>query len=190
MDLPSKLLTGDRCSPALVQGSPTKKPMNHAAKEARFCRKPRWNMRFSDNMAFSGEARRTVAWRRVGVMAVVTIAVAMLPGMASAKPFTDYFKPTPIVCPPTSNIWGDKAVVPRDTCNGLEDTTGTPTVRPKWMYWDGKILRGADGKSGSPVSLRAHRLPIHSPSQRWTASCARASASRSYLGAWVRRILP
>lgn len=83
---------------------------------------------------------------RIGATAAAVLAGMVAPRMASAKPFTDYFKPTPIVCPPTSNIWGDKAVLPRDTCNGLEDTSGTPSVRPKYMYWDGKILRGADGK--------------------------------------------
>jgi hypothetical protein len=97
-------------------------------------------------------------------LAAIAITAFVLPGMAHARPFTDYFKPTPIVCPPTSNIWGDKAVLPRDTCNGLEDTTGTPSVRPKWMYWDGKILRGADGK-------------YHMYSSRW--------AHANGMGAWV-----
>jgi hypothetical protein len=53
----------------------------------------------------------------------------------------DYFLPTPIVCPLTSNTWGAASVLPRDTCNGLEDSTNT-----QWNYWDGKILEGADGK--------------------------------------------
>ena len=74
------------------------------------------------------------------------IAGLLLPRDAFAKTFTDYFKPTPIVCPATSNTWGDKAVLPRDMCNGLEDAAGTPTVKPQWMYWDGKILRAGDGK--------------------------------------------
>jgi hypothetical protein len=83
---------------------------------------------------------------RASLTAALAFAGFALSEDALAKPFTDYFKPTPIVCTPTSSIWGDKAVLPRDTCNGLEDTTGTPTVRPKWMYWDGKILKAADGK--------------------------------------------
>lgn len=59
----------------------------------------------------------------------------------------NYFKPTPIVSSPlTSNIWGASGVIPRDKCNGLQDQTGTQTTAPKWLYWDGKILRAKDGK--------------------------------------------
>ena len=114
-------------------------------------------------------------------MAAVTIAGLVLPGVASAKPFTDYFKPTPIVCPPTSNIWGDKALVPRDTCNGLEDTTGTPTVRPKWMYWDGKILRGADGK----YHMFADRWPHANGMGAWVNSETIHATSSALLGPYT-----
>jgi MYXO-CTERM domain-containing protein len=60
---------------------------------------------------------------------------------AGTKTLIDYFLPTPIVCPLTSNTWGAAGVLPRDTCNGLEDSTNK-----QWQYWDGKILKGADGK--------------------------------------------
>ena len=83
---------------------------------------------------------------RISLVAAGLVAGIGLPGYASAKPFTDYFKPVPIFCPAHLQHLGDVAVIPRDTCNGLEDTSGTPTVRPNWMSWDGKILRGADGK--------------------------------------------
>ena len=83
---------------------------------------------------------------RVPWVATCVIACAGLPTHAWAKAFTDYFKPTATVCPPTSSTWGDKAVLPRDTCNGLEDGTATATVKAKWMYWDGKLLRDTDGK--------------------------------------------
>jgi hypothetical protein len=108
--------------------------------------------------------RSVVTGARVGVRGVVFIVGILLPSAASAATFTDYFKPTPIVCPSTSNTWGDKAVLPRDTCNGLEDTTGTPTVRSKWMYWDGKILRSPDGK-------------YHMYADRWSHA--------NGMGAWV-----
>jgi hypothetical protein len=104
-----------------------------------------------------------------------------LPGVASAGTFTDYFKPTPIVCSPTSNAWGDKAVIPRDTCNGLEDTTGTPTVRPKWMYWDGKILRGADGK----YHMFADRWPHANGMGDWVNSETIHATSAALLGPYV-----
>ena len=73
----------------------------------------------------------------------------IVPGIAAAQTGTllfDYFKPTPIVCSPlTRNIWGVDSVIPRDSCNGLEDRTGTQTKAPAWMYWDGVIIHGTDG---------------------------------------------
>jgi hypothetical protein len=88
---------------------------------------------------------------------VPSLAGAALPGIAAAQPaktFIDYFQPTPITCPLTSKAWGCTAtgssppncvagtgVVPRDTCNGIE----SPTNPPGYYYWDGKIVRAADG---------------------------------------------
>jgi MYXO-CTERM domain-containing protein len=79
---------------------------------------------------------------------VVTSCVAFLlparmAGAADAgtKTLIDYFQPTPIVCPLTSSTWGAAGVLPRDTCNGLEDATNK-----QYQYWDGKILKGSDGK--------------------------------------------
>lgn len=57
------------------------------------------------------------------------------------KTFIDYFKPMPIISPLTTNVWGAATVGPRDTNNGLEDMT-----IKQWNYWDGKIIKGADGK--------------------------------------------
>jgi hypothetical protein len=114
--------------------------------------------------------------------AAATLLVGLvLPGYASAKTFTDYFKPTPMVCPPTSNTWGDKGVLPRDTCNGLEDTTGTPTVKPKWMYWDGKILRAADGK----YHMFADRWSHANGMGDWVNSDTVHAVSTALLGPYV-----
>jgi MYXO-CTERM domain-containing protein len=63
------------------------------------------------------------------------------PATAQTKTLIDYFLPTPIVCPLTSSTWGAAGVLPRDTCNGLEDSTNK-----QWQYWDGKIFKGPDGK--------------------------------------------
>jgi MYXO-CTERM domain-containing protein len=60
---------------------------------------------------------------------------------ASGADFITYFQPTPIVGQLDSTAWGTAAVGPRDTSNGLED----PTMA-KWAYWDGKIIKGPDGK--------------------------------------------
>jgi hypothetical protein len=59
----------------------------------------------------------------------------------AAKTFIDYFQPMPITSPLTTNVWGAATVGPRDTQNGLEDVT-----MKQWDYWDGKIIKGADGK--------------------------------------------
>ena len=74
----------------------------------------------------------------VGVLALAPAARAADGG---TKTLIDYFQPTPIVCPLTSSTWGAAGVLPRDTCNGLEDSTNK-----LYQYWDGKILKGADGK--------------------------------------------
>jgi MYXO-CTERM domain-containing protein len=71
----------------------------------------------------------------------VVMSFVGAPSPAAAKTLIDYFQPTPIVCPLTSSTWGAAGVLPRDTCNGLEDATNK-----QWQYWDGKILKGADGK--------------------------------------------
>ena len=59
-----------------------------------------------------------------------------------AKTFIDYFKPIPVTPGALSrDIWGAATVGPRDPKNGLEDVT-----MKQWDYWDGKILKGEDGK--------------------------------------------
>jgi hypothetical protein len=59
----------------------------------------------------------------------------------AAKTLIDYFQPTPIYNTLSSTAWGAAAVGPRDIHNGLEDTT-----IKQWCYWDGKIIKGPDGK--------------------------------------------
>jgi hypothetical protein len=89
---------------------------------------------------------------RVAISAAF-IAIATAPGDAAAKPLIDYFQPTPVACPVTKSTWGASSSVPRDTCNGLEDTKNPP----QWIYWDGRILRSKDGK-------------YHLLASRWAAS--------------------
>jgi len=60
---------------------------------------------------------------------------------AADKTLIDYFLPMPIRSPLVSNVWGAPGVFPRDSGNGLEDTTMT-----KWCYWDGQLIKGPDGK--------------------------------------------
>jgi hypothetical protein len=94
-------------------------------------------------------------------MALVCLALGSafgLCGVARAqtttKTFINYFRPTPVTCPLTTNAWGCTAtgstppncsagagVVPRDTCNGIE----SPTNPPGYYYWDGSIVLAPDG---------------------------------------------
>lgn len=72
---------------------------------------------------------------------------------AADKTLIDYFLPTPIVGKLTTNTWGAPEVLPRDSQNGLEDTTlkdlpaaGDQAEAKKWYYWDGQIIKSPQGK--------------------------------------------
>ncbi|MGO9110734.1 MAG: hypothetical protein ACLP9L_16050 [Thermoguttaceae bacterium] len=75
----------------------------------------------------------------MGLFLVMSFLGAASP--AAAKTLIDYFLPTPIHDRLESSVWGAAAVGPRDIQNGLEDAT-----MKKWCYWDGKIIKGPDGK--------------------------------------------
>jgi hypothetical protein len=91
----------------------------------------------------------------------------------SKKNLFDYFLPTPIINNLTSNGWGASNVQPRDQDNGLEDKT-----MKSWSYWDGRIVKAADGKyhmfasrwaqsaghwGGWPGSICVHAVSESSP---------------------------
>lgn len=79
----------------------------------------------------------------VGILGGISLGAATV---AQAKSFIDYIKPAPIVCSPLSSAtWGVSGVLPRDTCQGIESAQGAG-VPPADYYWDGQILRAADGK--------------------------------------------
>ena len=83
--------------------------------------------------------------RMSSIKALITF-LAVMPFMGAAptaatKTLIDYFLPTPIYDKLSTTAWGVAAVGPRDIHNGLEDTT-----MKQWQYWDGKIIKGPDGK--------------------------------------------
>ena len=86
---------------------------------------------------------RSAACARLGVAAL--LAGTSLTETASAKPFMDYLKPTPIVAPLSSATWGEPGVLPRDLSNGIESAKGA-SVHPDYYYWDGQIIKAKDGK--------------------------------------------
>ncbi len=101
------------------------------------------------------------------------LAVAPVP----AKTLIDYFLPTPVVKQTTSNAWGSSGVLPRDQDNGVEDKTNK-----LYSYWDGKILRAADGKYHMYVS-RWNQSAGHNG---WFGSvCVHTVSDTSPLGPYV-----
>lgn len=89
------------------------------------------------------------------------------------RPFIDYFKPTPIVESLSKDVWGAAQVGPRDPGNGLEDRT-----LAQWNYWDGSILKGADGK----YRMFASRWDQAAGHRGWGESHAVGAVSDSLFG--------
>jgi len=85
------------------------------------------------------------------LLGLVTALVPALPFAVAAapKPLIDYFQPMPIVGKLSTTVWGASTVGPRDPGNGLEDNGKSGGVGPRQetnFYWDGKIVKGEDGK--------------------------------------------
>jgi hypothetical protein len=93
-----------------------------------------------------------------------------------AKTFIDYFLPTPIVGALSTDVWGAATVGPRDPKNGLEDVTMT-----QWNYWDGKILKGPDGK----YHMFGSRWEQAKGHRAWGQSKAIHAVSDKLLGPYV-----
>ena len=103
------------------------------------------------------------------------LALAAAPAMS--KTLIDYFLPIPIVKQLTSNAWGAAGVLPRDQDNGVEDKTNK-----QWSYWDGKILRAADGK----YHMYASRWNQSAGHNGWFGSvCVHTVSDSSPLGPYV-----
>ena len=79
------------------------------------------------------------------VVLAYVLAWVGLAGTATAKPFEEYLKPTPMVSPLSSATWGVAGVLPRDISNGIESAKGAG-VHPDYYYWDGQIIKAQDGK--------------------------------------------
>jgi hypothetical protein len=110
---------------------------------------------------------------RLGIVAAVILAGVTVPGAATAqKTLIDYFLPTPIINSITTASWGASTNRTRDQDNGLEDKTNN------YSYWDGRIVKAADGKyhlfcsrwdeaqghwGGWPNSICVHTVSDSSP---------------------------
>lgn len=96
-------------------------------------------------------------------------------GTASAKEMIDYFQPIPVDGPLTSDAWGEPGVRKRDTSNGLESTDN------QYFYWDGKVIKGSDGK----YHLHCSRWPKSGGFNQWASSIAVHAVSDQLLGPYV-----
>ena len=88
----------------------------------------------------------------------------------------DYFLPMPLGNM-TSDTWGAAGVLPRDVDNGLEGKA----PGPDWTYWDGKIIKGPDGKH----HLFASRWAGTSDFYQWGSSRAVHAVSDTPIGPYV-----
>jgi len=89
------------------------------------------------------------------------------------RPFASYFKPIPASSKLSKDAWGVSTVGPRDLGNGLEDAS-----MKQWNYWDGSILRGADGK----YRMFASRWEQSAGHRGWFNSKAVEAVSDSLFG--------
>ncbi|BAJ74955.1 endoglucanase [Microbacterium testaceum StLB037] len=99
--------------------------------------------------------------RIAAVVSAAAVAVALAvpaSGAAAATQFLTYIKPAPIVGSLSTTAWGAATVGPRDQSNGLEDKT-----LANWVYWDGGIIKGADGK----YHMFASRWPESEGHEAW-----------------------
>ncbi|MFJ4037564.1 RICIN domain-containing protein [Microbacterium sp. NPDC090007] len=101
---------------------------------------------------------RTRVAASLAAAAVALVAIVPLNGAAAATQFLTYIKPTPIVGSLSSTAWGAATVGPRDQSNGLEDKT-----LANWVYWDGGIIKGSDGK----YHMFASRWPESEGHEAW-----------------------
>ena len=93
-----------------------------------------------------------LAKRLTFTKALVTLSAMVMASAAAAapQPLINYFLPMPVPTAGLSKtVWGAAVVGPRDPANGLEDNGangGVSAGSETNFYWDGKILKGSDGK--------------------------------------------
>jgi hypothetical protein len=97
----------------------------------------------------------------------------------AAKTLINYFQPMPIHGSLSKDAWGAPGIIPRDPQNGLED----PTIK-QYNYWDGKIIKGPDGK----YHLFASRWDaVKGHNGGWGGSVAVQAVSDSLYGPYVEK---
>lgn len=138
----------------------------------------------------TSSSRALGAWP---VLLSVMALGAFLESSASAapQPLINYFQPMPIVGKLSTTVWGAATVGARDPGNGLEDGGANGGVGPQqeaYFYWDGKILKGGDGKYHMYASHWNHNIGFGPPSggsTGWQTSIPMEAVSDDLMGPYV-----
>jgi hypothetical protein len=133
---------------------------------------------------------RQSPFQRPLVIAASVLASHM--AAAEPQPLINYFQPMPIVGGLSTTVWGASTVGPRDPANGLEDNGHDGGLGPQQQtnyYWDGKILKGEDGKYHLYASYWPHGdgfgWPQGPSGTGWQASIAMQAVSDDIMGPYV-----
>ena len=112
--------------------------------------------------------------------------------VAAPQPLINYFRPMPIVKGLSTTVWGASTVGPRDPANGLEDDGHNAGVAPHAetnFYWDGKILKGEDGKYHMYASYWKYSNGFGPPTGAngtgWQSSIPMQAISDNVMGPYV-----
>ncbi|MBV9658747.1 MAG: glycoside hydrolase family protein [Verrucomicrobia bacterium] len=108
------------------------------------------------------------------------VGFSQVQGTKTAKTFIDYFLPIPVNGTLSKAVWGAANVGPRDPKNGLEDVT-----MKQWDYWDGKIIKGSDGR----YHMFASRWEQAQGHKGWFGSKAIHAVSDSLTGPYLDKEL-
>jgi hypothetical protein len=100
------------------------------------------------------------------------------PSLVAGGSMMDYYLPMPMYQNrlESTGVWGVKNVVPRDIYNGIEDSSCK-----KYSYWDGKIIKGKDGK----FHLYCSRWDQSAGHNGWQGSTAVHAVSDSITGPYI-----
>jgi len=108
------------------------------------------------------------------------------------QPLIKYFQPMPIVGKLSTTVWGASTVGARDPANGLEDNGSNGGVGPRQetnFYWDGKIVKGEDGKYHLYASRWAYSNgfgpPVGASGTGWQSSIPIQAVSDNIMGPYV-----
>jgi hypothetical protein len=125
---------------------------------------------------------------------IAILALASSTAAGAPQALITYFRPMPIVGKLSTSVWGATAVGPRDPANGLEDDGSKGGVGPRQetnFYWDGKIVKGEDGKYHLYASRWPYSSgfgpPIGANGTGWQSSIPMQAVSDDIMGPYVNQ---